>query len=157
LVVKSRSGESDLLAAARAGDFDLRRHSNIVLAEAVPEPSRIYGVTRVLLVPSLIEALGRVAAEALLNGIPVIASDRGGLPDTLHGGGFVAPLHADMASDTLVPPSADAVRPWIELTIRLMTDDAFYEESARRAYEAGRVYSQATLVSVYCSYFESVL
>jgi glycosyltransferase involved in cell wall biosynthesis len=157
LVVKSRSGEDVLIDAALAGGFDLRRHSNIVLADAVPEPSRIYGVTRVLLVPSLIEASGRVAAEALLNGIPVIASNRGGLPDTLNGGGFVVSLPTDMLPDSIVPPTSDAVRRWIELTIRLMTDDGFYRESARRAYAAGRVYSQEALVSAYCSYFEGVL
>src|SRR5262249_5587849 len=133
LIVKSRTSGEILTNTALAGGFDLRRHANIVLADPVPEPSRIYGVTRILLVPSLIEASGRVAAEALVNGIPVIASDRGGLAETLHGGGFVLPLPADMDPSGNIPPSAEAMRRWIDLTIQLMTDEVFYRTSTHRA------------------------
>ncbi len=46
------------------------------------DPRHFYRVTRVLLVPTLVsEMFGRVAAEALANGIPVLASDRGALPE----------------------------------------------------------------------------
>ena len=41
-------------------------------------------VTKIMLVPSLfLESFGRVAAEAMINGIPVIASNRGALPEVL--------------------------------------------------------------------------
>jgi len=157
LIVKSRAAGETLTNTGLAGGFDLRCHGNIVLAEPVPEPSRIYGVTRILLVPSLVEAAGRVAAEALLNGIPVIASDRGGLAETLHGGGFVLPLPADIDPSGKIPPSAEGMRPWIDLTIRLMTDDVFYRESACRARKVGCAYSEENLASAYCRYFENVL
>jgi glycosyltransferase involved in cell wall biosynthesis len=157
LIVKSRTSGQTLINTGLAGGFDLGRHRNIVLANPVSEPSRIYGVTRILLVPSLIEASGRVAAEALLNGIPVIASDRGGLPETLRGGGFVLPLPADMDPSGNIPPSAEAMRLWIDLTIRLMIDGVFYQESTRRALKAGGAYSEDGLVSAYCRYFEKVL
>ena len=157
LIVKSRTAGDTLIKTGLAGGFDLGRHGNIAVAEPVPEPSRIYGVTRILLVPSLVEPSGRVAAEALINGIPVIASDRGGLPETLHGGGFVLPLPADMDSQGDIPPSAEAMRRWIELTIRLMTDDVFYRESAQRARKAGAAYGEEAVASAYCSYFEKVL
>jgi glycosyltransferase involved in cell wall biosynthesis len=98
-----------------------------------------------------------VAAEALLNGIPVIASDRGGLPETLNDGGFIVPLAAEIAPGTSLPPPAEAVRPWIELTTRLMTDAAFYQDAAHRAHKAGAIYSKEALVRTYCNYFESVL
>lgn len=157
LIVKSRTTEEILRNTGLAGGFDLSRHANIVLADPVPEPSRIYGVTRILLVPSLLEASGRVAAEALVNCIPVIASNRGGLAETLHGGGFVLPLPSDMDPSGNIPPSAEAMQPWIDLTIQLMTDNIFYRKSTHRAQEAGRAYSQDALVSIYCSYFENVL
>ena len=110
-----------------------------------------------LLVPSLEEAAGRVAAEALLNGIPVIASDCGGLPETLRGGGFVLPLPADLTPTTIVPPLAHALEPWVDLIIQLMTDEAFYQRSADRATQAGRVYDQHALIAAYCSFFEEIL
>jgi len=157
LVVESRCTGDMVAAAALAGGFNLRRHHNIGLAEPVPDPRRIYAVTRVLLAPSLVEASGRVAAEALLNGIPVIASDRGGLADTLHGGGFILPLPPDLTPETWLPPLADALQPWVDLTIRLMTDETFYRESVDRAYQAGRAYEQQALVSEYCRFFEDVL
>jgi glycosyltransferase involved in cell wall biosynthesis len=50
----------------------------------------IYGETSVLVVPTTIdETFGRVVVEAQLNGIPVLASDRGALPDVVGGGGAV--------------------------------------------------------------------
>ena len=157
LVVKSRSAADLLVATALAGGFDLRRHSNIAVAGPVPDPKRIYAVTRVLLVPSLEEAAGRVAAEALLNGIPVIASDCGGLPETLRGGGFVLPLPADLTPTTIVPPLAHALEPWVDLIIQLMTDEAFYQRSAHRATQAGRAYGQHALIAAYCSFFKEIL
>jgi glycosyltransferase involved in cell wall biosynthesis len=157
LVVKSRSGANVLVATALAGGFDLRRHSNIAVAGPIPEPRRIYAVTRVLLVPSLVDNAPRVVAEALLNGIPVIASDCGGLPETLRGGGFVLPLPPGVTSDTIVPPPANALQTWVNLTIRLMTDQVFYQEATHRAYKAGRAYDQHALVSVYYNFFEEIL
>lgn len=47
---------------------------------------------RVVLMPSLWEeSFGRVAAEAMANGIPVLSSDRGALPETVGAGRFVEP------------------------------------------------------------------
>ncbi len=59
----------------------------------------LYARTRVLLMPSRWqEAWGRVAAEAQLNAVPVLASDRGALPETVGPGGLCldpdAPLQA---------------------------------------------------------------
>ena len=55
-----------------------------------PDPRDFYRVSRAVLVPSLWrESLGRVPMEAMANGIPVLASDRGALPETLGNAGFV--------------------------------------------------------------------
>lgn len=49
----------------------------------------IYAQARVLLMPSVWEeAFGRTAVEAQLNGIPVLASDRGALPQVVGRGGL---------------------------------------------------------------------
>ena len=44
-----------------------------------PDPREFYAVTKLLLMPSLWRTPGLVAMEAMLNGIPVLASNRGGL------------------------------------------------------------------------------
>jgi glycosyltransferase involved in cell wall biosynthesis len=51
---------------------------------------KIYGKCKILLVPSLWnEGYGRVAHEAQISGIPVIASTRGGLPEAVGPGGLL--------------------------------------------------------------------
>ena len=64
--------------------------SNVTLLPARNDMRSIYGKCRILLVPSLWEeAYGRVAVEAEINGIPVVASNRGGLPEAVGGGGIL--------------------------------------------------------------------
>ena len=55
-----------------------------------PRPSEFFRKTKVLLAPSLWnESFFLVAAEPMTNGIPVLASNRGALPDTMGDGGFL--------------------------------------------------------------------
>jgi len=54
------------------------------------DPRVFYSQLKALFVPSQWEeAYGRVAVEAALSGIPVIASNKGGLPEALNGGGLI--------------------------------------------------------------------
>lgn len=80
LTVESRGSGHTLLEAAAMLGLDLRGLKNLHVAKATSNPSSIYALTRILLVPSLMEPAGRVAVEAQLNRIPVLASDRGGWP-----------------------------------------------------------------------------
>ena len=51
---------------------------------------KFYRLGRVLLAPSLIEeGFGRIILEAQFNGIPAIASNVGGYPEAVGGGGFL--------------------------------------------------------------------
>ena len=56
-----------------------------------PDARRFLAVTKLLLMPSLMENAAVVAMEAMFNGIPVLASNRGGLPETVGGGRALAP------------------------------------------------------------------
>ena len=86
--------------AARVAD-----HPNVRLQPRTHDMRPIYGATKVLLAPSQWEeAWGRVVTEAHFSGIPVIASDRGGLPEAVGPGGRV------LAHDAPAEAWAAAVR-----------------------------------------------
>jgi glycosyltransferase involved in cell wall biosynthesis len=75
-----------------------RALGNITWQESVQDMRPVYARTRLLLAPSQWEeAWGRVASEAQLNGIPVLASRRGGLPEAVGGGGVLLPHDAPVA------------------------------------------------------------
>jgi glycosyltransferase involved in cell wall biosynthesis len=104
----------------------IRPHPNIRFQRRSADMTAVYGQTRLLLAPSRwAEAWGRVASEAHCSGIPVIGSDRGGLPEAIGPAGIVLPY------DAPDPDWADAVR-------RLWHDRA---ERARLS-EAARRYAQ---------------
>jgi glycosyltransferase involved in cell wall biosynthesis len=158
LVIESRGSAGRLAGAALAGGFDLRRHENILTSDAVPLPRDIYAGTRVLLAPSVWEEpAGRVVAEALVNGIPPIVSDRGGLAETANGGGFVVPIPREVTPETKVPVDAAVVEPWVELILRLTDDEEFYQQASHRALHAGRIYRSDELAPRYLEFFERVL
>ncbi len=58
------------------------------------EVYRTYGRAKVLVLPSEIEALSLVSAEATMAGVPPILSDAGGMPEVVKDGktGFIVPL-----------------------------------------------------------------
>ncbi len=56
---------------------------------------KFYKTAKILLVPSLWEeAWGRVVTEAHVSGIPVLASDRGGLPESVGPAGVIVKADA---------------------------------------------------------------
>jgi glycosyltransferase involved in cell wall biosynthesis len=75
-----------------------------------PDLSRSYGSGDVLVLPSRGETYGMVIAEALARGLPVVASDVGGVPEAMGRGN---------RPGLLVPPDdpvalRDALRAWLE-------------------------------------------
>ena len=114
-----------------------------------PMPADYFALTRILLVPSMWEEpFGRVAAEAMINGIPPLVGNRGALPEVCGGdaseggGGRVLPIPAWMRPEsTDVPPASD-VEPWFESRLRalgrrgtLSIDRGAREADCRRALQ----------------------
>ena len=65
---------------------------NINWVASAPDMRSIYERTRILIVPShLDETWGRVVTEGQFSGIPVLASNRGGLPESVGDGGVLLP------------------------------------------------------------------
>ena len=86
--------------------------SNITWHQATSDLRRIYANARILLAPSMWEeSWGRVVTEAHCSGIPVLASRRGGLPESVGPGGIL------VAHDAPLPQWSDALgRMWDDPT-----------------------------------------
>ena len=158
LAIESRGTAGMVCQAGLRGGFDLRRHESIMIAEAVPHPRDIYAHARVLLAPSVVEeASGRVVPEAMINGVVPLVSDRGGLAESCHGAGFVLPLPDTYSTETRKPVDAAAVRPWIDVILRLAFDESFYQSEVAKARVAATHYHRATLTPRYIRFFTSIL
>ena len=150
LVVESRGTEADLLACG----LDLRRHGTVHLMAQTDDPRDFWRVTRVCLIPSVFrESQGLVAIEALLNGIPVVASDRGALPETLGAAGLLLPLPGHLTPTSRHLPTAEEVAPWVEAIVRLWDDAAFADEHRRRARAESRRWAPEALRPDYARFF----
>ncbi len=111
----------------------IARLPNVELLERRADMRSIYATTRVLLVPTRPgqETWGRVASEAQFSGIPVLASDVGGLPEAVGPGG------------TVVSPDASP-RTWAAALKRLWTDPEYYASKSAAALS----YSQRSVLDL---------
>ncbi len=71
-----------------------RCREHIHLAGYLPQAQMpvVMAAAELLLIPSRYEGFGMPALEAMAVGTPVVASDRGGLPEALGGAGMILPL-----------------------------------------------------------------
>jgi hypothetical protein len=161
LVVQSgRSGGS--LNAIPGLDFS--KYPQIMAAPPVPTPADYFALTRLLVVPSVwAEPFGRVAAEAMINAIPPLVSNRGSLPSVVGGdfseggGGRVLPIPEWMTEKTTRLPSEAEVEPWYQAVCALWDDAALYHSVAIRARElADERYSEVVSRKKHVDYFTSL-
>jgi glycosyltransferase involved in cell wall biosynthesis len=138
--------------------LDFAKYPHIMAAPPLPRPADFFALTKILLVPSVYpESFGRVAAEALVNGIPPLVSDRGALPETVAGAGRVIPLPATLTVSSSDLPSTEAIEPWFDSVCELWDDATAYEEASRRAREtAAQLYAEPILRRRYLDYFSSL-
>jgi len=120
-------------------------HANIAMLPNCRHIAEFLGRTRVLLMPSLwYEGFGLTVMEAMLHGIPVIASDAGGLVEAKMGTPFVvhapaieryAPVFDEHSLPQPVIGPVD-LRPWEDALRALLTDPALYERVSAASREA---------------------
>jgi glycosyltransferase involved in cell wall biosynthesis len=118
---------------------------NTRLLENVPDIEDALSGARLLLMPSVWhEGFGLIAMEAMLRGLPVMASDSGGLQEAKRGTGYVIPVrpverYEAVFDDTLMPravvPEQD-IEPWAAGLRTLLEDEGAYWAEARRSREA---------------------
>lgn len=155
LVVQSATSAGRLNAIP---GLDFTKYPHMMAAPATPRGADFFALTRLLLVPSTVaECFGRVAAEALVNGIPPLVSDRGGLPETVGAGGLVIPLPAWLTPQAAELPSVDEVRPWFDAIGALWDNPGLYATASNRARAEGLArYHEPVMRRRYLEYFESL-
>jgi len=99
------------------------KRKNITLRRRTSDMRKVYRTARLVLVPSQWrETWGRIVTEAHFNGIPVLASDRGGLPESVGPGGIIVPSSAPVAE-------------WESALSRLWDDASEYQRLCHAALE----------------------
>jgi glycosyltransferase involved in cell wall biosynthesis len=155
LVVQSAASAGGLNAIQ---GLDFGRYPHIMAAPATPRPADFFALTRILLVPSVFhEPFGRVAAEALINGVPPLVSDRGALPETVRGAGRVLPLPAWMTEFTTELPTVEEARPWFDAVCDLWDDARAYATASEQARGlARRWYDEEIVRQAYVDYLKGL-
>ena len=133
----------------------LAQYANISLLPPVDQIAKLLARTRVLLVPSLwAEARSRIVVEAMLHGVPVIASNVGGIPEAKLGIDYLLPVtpiakYQEQVDEQMVPvaqvPEQD-VGPWYVALHRLLSDRAHYEQLALDSRAAALRYGASLTV-----------
>jgi glycosyltransferase involved in cell wall biosynthesis len=99
---------------------------NITHRRPTDDMRSVYRDAKLVLVPSRSpEAWGRVVSEAQLSGIPILASNYGGLPESVGRGGI------------LIDPAA-SLEQWERALARMWDDEAEYERLAELARQHAR-------------------
>ena len=94
-IVQSRGDWDEVLKAVTKEFFgeERTRLDNIILTPNTPNMDKVYERSRVVFAPSLWwESGSRVLAEAMINGIPALVSNRGGNAEMIGEGGLVFDL-----------------------------------------------------------------
>jgi glycosyltransferase involved in cell wall biosynthesis len=103
----------------------IKESGNIEWMKNTLDMRSVYKRTRILLVPSQCEeAWGRVVAEAQINGIPVLASNIGGLPESVGRGGVLI--------------DANMVDKWVTELTKLWSDEQYYYKLSNNALAHSR-------------------
>lgn len=152
---------------AEAADLDeLRWRPNITILDPVDNIDDLLKLARVVLVPSIwAEARSRIVLEAMSRGIPVMASDAGGIHEAILGVPHLLKVnlirrYKPAVGSGMVPvaevPEQD-VSPWVTLLDRLTTDQNHWNEIASQSRRAALEYAENLDVLPFERFLQSLL
>ena len=120
--------------------------------------SEVYEDAALLLVPSLAEeASGRVIAEALLAGVPVLAMRNGGIPEQIGEGGILFDLPPAMAVNHLAPPDPEDLQRWTQFIKVLMENEDLYAGAVNLAVHQSKRLAPEQRVAEAVEFFQHLL
>ncbi len=150
-----------------AADFRaLRALPNVSILPPVDDIDDLLRCTRVMLAPSLwAEARSRMILEAMSRGIPVMASNVGGLAEAMLGVDYLLPVSPVAryrpAVDELMVPAVEIppqdVDPWAAVLERLLNNRAHYEQLADDSRRAALAYARGLNAAPFEAYLQKVL
>jgi glycosyltransferase involved in cell wall biosynthesis len=143
----------------------LKQFPNVEMLQPTEDIDQIFARTRILLMPSLWgEAFGKIVVEAMLRGIPVLASNLGGLPEAKLGVDYLLPVepiarYQTRRDDQLLPvpivPDQD-IRPWLDALQRLLSDRRHYNDLSVASRQAAENYVSTLSIAAVEQYLENL-
>jgi len=110
--------------------------SNLAYWGHISDMKAFYGQIDLLLVPSLVaEAFARMILEAAVNGVPVIANRRGGIPEALGDSGILIDWDHDKE-----PNTAEIAEKYVDAIQRVLDDDDLYRHYSKKALARAEAY-----------------
>jgi glycosyltransferase involved in cell wall biosynthesis len=118
----------------------------------------LYADTAVLLCPSVsTELMPRVVMEGVINGLPILATRVGGIPEGLGDSGFSFDLPDELVRDPAVLPASGEVDGWIDTLARLVGDESEYGQQRSRALVARVRFEREALGEGYVRFIDELL
>jgi surfactin synthase thioesterase subunit/glycosyltransferase involved in cell wall biosynthesis len=149
-----------------SSDLDaLQGRNNLTVLPAFDNIDDLLRVTKILLVPSVwTEARSRLLMEAMSRGVPVIASDIGGIREAHLGVDYLIPIspitHYQPRVDLNMVPVADVppqnVEPWERTLRRVLEDRRHFEELSAQSRRAAIEYANNLSVLPFEAFLEDV-
>jgi len=122
-IAKKLPGHKFLIVGSISQSLEkqIRCYENIELRCFCDDMKEVYAKGRIVLAPSICEeAFGRIPIEAGISGIPTIASNRGGLPESVGEGGILIKDVWDIGEWTRAIEELDDPKTYKELSERAM-------------------------------------
>jgi hypothetical protein len=117
----------------------------------------VWHSARVLLAPILDwELMPLAALSALRHGVPVVASNRGPVPELLDGAGLVLPLPDRLTTAVTAALRPAELAPWVETILQLYNDPAFAAGQRSLALIAGQRWTAEKVAPEYARFLADV-
>ena len=124
-------------------ESEIAKLDNVTFLGWCDEMREVYQNTKLLLIPSQYQEGGpRIVAEAFVNGIPVIGSNLGGIPDYVGDGG-------ELIIDY------DSTKAWVEAIKHFVEDSEYYRKKSAIAQERSQLFELGDRVDEFETVLES--